>query len=229
MTRYTRKSVGVTALAIAAAFAASLFVAAPGAWADIIFTPGNNPQPDENNIFFGAKETGSPILGQVGQPVGPAVQFESLTGQELLQNAKGQASIENNAGGTLNSIGVTLPGLLFADFIMNLQDLNGSAHIDVRDNLGDISQFDLPGGPGNNFLTITIDPVQFAAGIRIAGVFVNAADGFDVFKQPRVSGVCDPAIQGCGLVPIQTPEPASLAMLGGALIGFGFLRRRKRS
>ena len=81
----------------------------------------------------------------------------------------------------------------------------------------------------DNFLTITIDPTQFAAGIRIAGVFVNAPDGFDVFKQPRISGICDPSTIGCGLVPIQAPEPASLAMLGGALIGFGLLRRRKRA
>ena len=110
---------------------------------------------------------------------------------------------------------------MFADFILNLQGLDGTAHIDVRDNLGNVPFFDLVAGPGNgsNFLTITIDADQFAAGVRIAGVFVNAPDGFDVFKQPRISGVCDPAIQGCGLVPIQAPEPASLAMLGGALIG----------
>ena len=41
MTRYARKSGAVTALAIAGAFAASLFAAAPSAQADIIFTPGN--------------------------------------------------------------------------------------------------------------------------------------------------------------------------------------------
>ena len=29
--------------------------------------------------------------------------------------------------------------------------------------------------------------------------------------------------------PIQAPEPASLAMLGGALLGFGLLRRRKQA
>jgi PEP-CTERM motif-containing protein len=232
MTRFGRSSSAVSALAIAGAFAASLLAGVSSAQADIIFTPGNHPQPDETNIFFVAPETGGTITGQIGQPVGPAVNFESLTGQTLHQNAKGQASIENNDGGQLTSIGVTVPGLLFADFIMNLQGLDGTAHIDVRDNNDDISQFDLPAGPGNgsNFLTITISPDQFAAGVRIAGVFVNAADGFDVFKQPRISGVCNPGIEGCGLVPItEAPEPASLALLGGALLGFGVLRRRKRT
>jgi PEP-CTERM motif len=233
MTRNKRKSGAVTALAITGAFAAALFVAAPSTRADIIFTPGNHPQPDETNILFGAPETGLIINGEVDHS-GVGVRFESLTGETLEQQAQGQASIQNAAGGNsqLNGLGVTTPGYLFADFIMNLQGLDISAHIDVRDNNGDISQFDLAAGPGNgsNFLTITIDPLQFAAGVRIAGVFVNAADGFDVFKQPRISGVCDPAILGCGLVPIQeAPEPASLALLGGALIGFGFLRRRQRS
>ena len=164
---------------------------------------------------------------------GVGVRFKWLTGETLEQKSQGQASIQNAAGGNsqLFGLGVTTPGFLFADFIMDLQGLDGTAHIDVRDNLGNISQFDLPAGPGNgsNFLTITIDQLQFDAGIRIAGVFVNAADGFDVFKQPRISGVCEPGIEGCGLVPIQAPEPASLAMLGGALIGFGLLRRRKKA
>jgi hypothetical protein len=232
MSRYLGRP-GVAALAVAGAFAASLLAAVPSAWAGIVvFTPGNNPQPDESNILFGAPETGFVINGEVDHS-GVGVRFESLTGETLEQKSQGQASIQNAAGGKsqLFGLGVTTPGFLFGDFIMNLQGLDGTAHIDVRDNNGVISQFDLPAGPGNgsNFLTITVDAAQFAAGVRIAGVFVNAADGFDVFKQPRISGVCQEVTVGtCTLVPIQAPEPASLAILGGALAAFGLIRRRKK-
>ncbi len=49
MTRGTRKHGAVTALALAGAFAGSLFVGSTGANATAIFTPGNNPQPDDLN------------------------------------------------------------------------------------------------------------------------------------------------------------------------------------
>src|SRR3954447_26179223 len=153
MTSSGRNTSAISALAIAGAFAASLLAAAPSANATIVFNEGNHPQPGETNILFGAPETGGTITGEVGH-TGVGVQFESLTGQTLNQNSQGQASITNNAGGTLNSIGVTVPGSLFGDFILNLQGLNGDATIDVVDNLGNISLFTLTAGPGNgaNFL-----------------------------------------------------------------------------
>src|SRR3954452_1710776 len=130
-------------IAGAALAGAILMAGAPSAQAMIIFDPGNHPQPGETNILFGASETGSPIIGEVDHS-GIAVQFGSLTGETLNQNAQGQASITNAAGGKsqLTSIGVTLPGgQTFGDFILNLQGLDGSASIDVVDNLGNISLF----------------------------------------------------------------------------------------
>ena len=89
MTRERRNSGAVTALAIAGAFAASLFAAAPSARADIIFTEGNHPQPGEQNILFGAKETGTTIAGEVDH-AGIGVDFTSLTGETLNQNSSGK-------------------------------------------------------------------------------------------------------------------------------------------
>ena len=98
MTRYSRK-LPMAALAIAGAFAASLFAAAPSAQAGIVFDPGNHPQPGETNILFGAPETGAIINGEVGH-TGVGVQFEFAHGRDAEQKSQGQASIQNAAGGT---------------------------------------------------------------------------------------------------------------------------------
>jgi hypothetical protein len=63
--------------------------------ATITFLPGNNPQPGEENILFGAKETGTTINGATNtSDIG--IQFTSS--ETLLQNSSGQAQIFNNAG-----------------------------------------------------------------------------------------------------------------------------------
>ena len=54
--------------------------------ASVMFLPGNNPQPDEINILFGASESGSTIHGAAG---GIDVAFSS-TVDTLFQKAKGK-------------------------------------------------------------------------------------------------------------------------------------------
>lgn len=197
----------------------SLGLWAMSASADIIFDIGNHPQPDEQNILFEGSETGSTITGDAD---GVPVVFSSLTGQTLYQNAKGQASIEEVDGKLLTSLLISTPGYTFQDFIFNPLNGIGTATVTVVDNFGAVFTYDL--GNGENFLTIYAINDET---IQSISVMMSAGGGFDVFKQPRISGAVPCPETGCPSPDQGVPEPATLALLGVGIAGMGFARRRK--
>jgi PEP-CTERM motif len=188
--------------------------------ADVIFTLGNNPQPDENNILFAAGDTGIEITGEVDHS-GVAVDFTSLTGQTLFQNAQGQASISEVNGNPLTSMKVDVPGYTFGDFILNLQNGTGTATVTAVDNFSEVFHYDL--GNGQNYLTITTANGESIASLS---VMMSSGGGFDVFKQPRISQVCN-AGTCVPDPPAPIPEPQTLALLGFGLVSLMLVRRRR--
>ena len=235
-----------------ALLAAGAFALGVPAHADIIFTAGNNPQPDEENIFFtaadlipGTQQTGTTSASVVDVifntvfNAGTGSAGGGGTGQFITASGLGQADIVcapggapcvNNGGGAdssqLTSLQITLEaGFGFQDFIGNPTHGHGTMNVFVKDNLGNNFSFNLD--QGQDFFTLTtanneaITLIQLTQQTGTTGAF-----GFSDFAQPRESGVCTLGTATCEPV-LNTPEPASLAVLGVGLAGLGFIRRRR--
>ena len=83
---------------------ATLVLIAP-AYADAIFTTGNHPQPNEENILFHTAQTGTTVDGFTNQS-NTLVQFSSTT--DTMVRSSGQSDVDA-MDGLINNITVTVP------------------------------------------------------------------------------------------------------------------------
>ena len=177
----------------------------------VTFTIGNNPQSNEENVLLNSGATGTTVFGLTNQ-TNLQVRFTSST-DTLVEPSSGQARVEA-VDGLLNNITLDLPNASFTDVILNPFFGSGTATVTVLTTNNQTFTFSYTLSNGQNFLTIVADP-----GTRIASVTVNAPGGFTDLRQPRISGA-----------EANVPEPASLLLLGGGLLGLaGVGRKRRRS
>lgn len=179
------------------------------AYADVVFTLGNNPQPNEENVLFTSGESGSTITGTTNKS-GTVVDFSSTT-DVLLSTASGQANVAASDG-AINDISISIPGTTFADLIVNPEHGSGTADVTVVATDGTFS-FSYSIGNGNNFLTITT-----TGGETITSATIDDSSGFRDLKQPRISGIA-----GVSTV----PEPSAFIMWLVPFLGMAGLAGRK--
>ena len=200
MTRFTS-----TIVALAIIGACSVITAKADS---VVFTVGNNPQPDDENVLLNTGTTGAIVFGTTNQ-TGFQVRFSSST-DTLFEPASGQARIEATDG-FVNNITVSTPGGTFQSIIFNPFSGSGTANVSVLTTDNVTSNFAYQLGNGQNFLTIVAEP-----GTSILSVTINASGGFIDLRQVRLGGVT------------AVPEPATLSLLGISLFGAGWLARKRR-
>jgi VPDSG-CTERM motif len=203
----------VTTLLLALALAAPTICRA-----GVVFIPGNNPQPGEENVLLNNGTTGSTVSGITNQ-TGFVVDFSSLT-QTLSEPSSGQARIEATANGAqvaLSDVSFGLATGTFTDAIFNMFiggtiGTPGGSTITALTNDGTF-QFNLDLGNGQNFLTIVATGGEFIENISISA----AQPGFTDLRQVRISGATASTVPDSG---------STLALLGSGVSALALLRRK---
>ena len=211
--------------------ALTALVLTASAYADAIFTPGNNPQPNEENVLLNGSGVvnGNPIDGHTNM-THTAVQFSSATcspGQTCLSGTGGQSDIDAGPGfGPLvHNITITIPanspgcasalGCSFQDLVFNpfKEATDHDVNLTAVTNEGTFTLDNFGMAHGQNFVTITVTP-----GDAIHSVTIDSPDGFQDLKQIRMSGPFAAIV----------PEPSSMLLLGSGVLVFTQVLRRKR-
>jgi hypothetical protein len=192
--------------------------------ADVVFTEGNNPQSNAQNILFsGAGTVAGPAMTVIGRTNQTHTLVSFMSSEMLSTDGMGQSRI-SAVDGEFRDLSIFLTdGGTFGNLIFNLNTpnrLTGSALITVNLLGGATQIYNFGLDNGQNFLSILATNTD-----RITRVDINSNTGLtaidiDDARQVRIG---DP------LAPAQVPEPATLGLLAAGLIGIQSLSRKRRT
>jgi hypothetical protein len=208
---------------LASGFVATLAVLPAAHAATVTFSSGafsvtqGEPTPNETQIFFNAATNTTSATGNVGSQTGtPIFTFTSSTDSFDVANGFATGGLTATAG-LLNQLTIKAPtGFLFNDLIFRAQGPAGTAPTDLTfaASLGGSAV----GGP------VTISSIgegaqafltAIALGSLMDTLTLTSTSGIFQFKQFEVSGLT------------AVPLPGAAWLFGSALVGLGFLGRRR--
>jgi hypothetical protein len=207
-----------TPLSFAAATVLGLLVFHIEARADVIFTPGNNPLSNEENVLL-LGQTGNPVFG-VTSVTSSTVQFTSTVNATLTEvMTAGPPRVKSAVANLplLHDVSITVPNGTYQSLIFNafVEGPPGAdCTVTVKASDGTFT-YSFPGGlagfNANNFLTITT-----TNGETISDTTIDSNKGFLDIRQMAMDDIA--------------PEPGSLALAGIGVLSCAvpcWLRRRK--